>query len=343
MLLLLTIALVLVGAVALVIGFVNDAMFPIYLSIACSLAAAVVLVVFSRLSKARVEPAAAPAAIADEPAGPLLARRETELAEADDAEFPIPDYEDRRVAEIVPMLADLDRDELEWVREVEAAGRNRTTVMRRIDDLLAESEGDPVDEEEDAGEDTLVGAAASFGRDEDDEDLDDEEEFEDEDDEDFEDELVAGDEDLFPIADYDELSVAEILPVLEELTLDELEEVGDREAEGQNRAAILDRVDELLDEGEAAEAAAPAKRPAKKTTAKKATAKKTTAKKAGAKKTTAKKAAATKATAGRSAAKKATTAKKAGAKKAPAKKATAAKKAGAKKSPAKKSPAKRAR
>ena len=324
MLLLLTIALVLVGAVALVIGFVNDAMFPIYLSIACSLLAAVVLVVFSRLSKARLEPAGAgAAAIADEPTGPLLVDRDADR----DGDFPIADYEDRRVAEIVPLLADLDLDDLEVVRAYEAAGRNRTTVIRRIDDLIAESDGAPLTDEEEQ-EDTLVGAAASFGRDDEaelDEDFDDEEE-------------LPAEDDLFPIADYDELSVAEILPLLDELTLDELEEVGDREADGQNRAAVLDRVDQLLDEGEAAEAAAPKKAAPKKATVKKTAAKKATAgKKATPKKAPAKKAAASK-----------STGKKAAVKKSPAKKATATKKAtasksAAKKSPAKKSPAKRAR
>lgn len=329
MLLLLTIALVLVGAVALVIGFVNDAMFPIYLSIACSLLAAVVLVVFSRLSKARLEPAGAgaAAAIADEPTGPLLVDRDIDR----DAEFPIADYEDRRVAEIVPLLADLDVDELEAVRAHEAAGRNRTTVIRRIDDLIAESDG-AADRGDEDREDTLVGAAASFGREEE-SDLD--EDF----DEGGDEEVV---DDLFPIADYDELSVAEILPLLDELTLDELEEVGDREADGQNRAAVLDRVDQLLDEGEAAEAAGAKKAAPSKTTAKKAAATKATgAKKTAPKKAPAKKAAASKATAKKAAASK-TAAKKATAKKATAKKTTASK-SGAKKSPAKKSPAKRAR
>src|SRR5688500_4412709 len=103
-------------------------MFPIYLSIACSLLAAVVLVIFSPLSKARLEPAGAPA-ISDEPTRPLLVGREIDR----ETDFPIPDYEDRRVAEIVPLLADLDIDELEMVREHEAAGRNRTTIVRRID------------------------------------------------------------------------------------------------------------------------------------------------------------------------------------------------------------------
>ncbi|MBW3536378.1 MAG: hypothetical protein KY395_01230 [Actinobacteria bacterium] len=309
MLLLLTIALVLVGAVALVIGFVNDAMFPIYLSIACSLLAAVVLVVFSRLSRARLEPATAGPVVAEEPARPLRQRS--------GAEFPIADYEDRRVAEIVPLLSDLDNDELQMVREREADGRNRTTVIRRIDDLMDERTGVAVGARDDAdqGEDTLVGSAATFGRDEEDEDFEDEE---------------VDEEDLFPIADYDELSVAEILPVLDELTPDELEEVGDREAEGQNRDAILDRVDALLDEEEAA---APVKKKAakKKAPAKKAPAKKTAASK--------KKAAKKKAPAKKSTAKK-STAKKSGAKKSTAKKSTA-KKSGAKKSTAKKSAAKR--
>lgn len=334
MLLLLTIALVLVGAVALVIGFVNDAMFPIYLSIACSLLAAVVLVVFSRLSKARLEPAGAPAAIVDEPTGPLLVGRETTR----DADFPIPDYEERRVAEIVPLLSDLDRDELELVRAHEAEGRNRTTVIRRIDDLIAESDGAAVDEEEPAEEDeALVGAAASFGRDEQD-DLDEDFDEADEEDADVE-------PDLFPIADYDELSVEEILPLLDELTLDELEEVGDREADGQNRAAILDRVDQLLDEGEAAEAAAPKKAAATKAAPQKATAKKAATKKATAKKATTKKAPAKKAaaTGTKSTAKKAAASKKASAKKSPAKKSAATKKATGSKSAAKKAPAKRAR
>lgn len=313
MLLLLTIALVLVGAVALVIGFVNDAMFPIYLSIGCSLLAAVVLIVFSRLSRARLGPAAAVAGD-DVPSRP---------AAASGGDFPIVDYEDRRVAEIVPLLADLDRDELEMVRERESDGRNRTTVMRRIDDLMdASADGGDEDEDVDEGEDTLIGAAASFGRDSDDEDE--------------EDELGDEGDDLFPIADYDDLRPGEILPLLAELTPDELEEVADREVDGQNRAAILDRIDDLLGDEEVAPA--PKKAAGKKASAKKASAKKVPAKKAPAKKVPAtKKTAAKKAPAGK------TTAKRAPAtKKATATRKTAAKKAPARKTTAKKVPAKRA-
>ncbi|MGH9177260.1 MAG: hypothetical protein ACRD0N_01710, partial [Acidimicrobiales bacterium] len=60
MLLLVTIGLVVVGAVSLVIGFVSNSLGPIYLSIACSVIAGVVLVVFSRMAR-RQEGAGAPA------------------------------------------------------------------------------------------------------------------------------------------------------------------------------------------------------------------------------------------------------------------------------------------
>ena len=51
MVLLVTIALVLIGAVSLIIGFIQDSLIPIYISIGCSVAAAVVLVAFSRMSR----------------------------------------------------------------------------------------------------------------------------------------------------------------------------------------------------------------------------------------------------------------------------------------------------
>ena len=292
MLLLLTIALVLIGAVALVIGFVQEAMFPIYLSIACSLGAAVVLVLFTRLSRGRLATTAGTVPLTDEP--PLS------------ADLPITDYDERRVAEIVPLLGDLDRSELQAVRRHEADGRNRTTVIRRIDDLLEEQSDESSDDDIEPGEDTLVGAAAAFGRDSDDDEIDDGES-----------------DDMFPIAEYDDLETSEILPLLDELTADELEEVADHEVDGDNRGKILDRIDALLgDEPKAPAKKTPAKKKAtaKKSPAKKSTAKKAPAKKAAAKKSTAKKAPAKKAPAKKS------TAKKAPAKKAPAKKKSAAKK-----------------
>ena len=59
-LLLVTIGLVVVGAVSLVIGFVSNSLGPIYLSIACSVIAGIVLVVFSRMAR-RQETAGPPA------------------------------------------------------------------------------------------------------------------------------------------------------------------------------------------------------------------------------------------------------------------------------------------
>jgi hypothetical protein len=158
---------------------------------------------------------------------------------------------------------------------------------------------------------------------------------------------AADDDELFPIADYDDLTVGEIMPLLPKLYADEIDVVIDREQSGKARRQIVSRLEELrgsmrgapddltaeewADQQPAAAAPAPARRKAaaKKAPAKKATttAKKTATKKAApakkaaattAKKTTAKKAVPAK--------KAATTTKKAAATKkaAPAKKATKA-------------------
>jgi hypothetical protein len=158
---------------------------------------------------------------------------------------------------------------------------------------------------------------------------------------------ASDDDEMFPIADYDDLTVGEIMPLLPKLYADEIDVVIAREESGKSRRQIVARLEELRDSMDGAPddltaeewaeqrpAAAPAKRsaPAKKTAAKKAPAKKAAApaKKTAAKKAPAKKAAApAKKTATKTAAKKAAPAKKAAA---PAKK-TAAKKTAA---PAKK-------
>jgi hypothetical protein len=296
-LLLLTIALVVVGAVSLLIGFVNDQMFPIYLSIGCSVLAAVVLLVFSRLSRTRLEPAARPATSG---AATTAVRTQTAAAPssfsaADDDVFPIADYDDLRVSEILPLLPELDLDELETVREREESGRARASILRRLDELADELEAP-----------APAAVAAGSARD---------------------------DDDLFPIEDYDDLRAGEILPLLDELEPDELEDVAARERSGAARASILDRIDVRLGrEPEpvtiaASRAGSGTKKAVKKTAAKKTAAKKAPAKKAAPTKAPAKKAAAKKATssakAAGGAAKKAT----GGAKKA-AKKATGSTKKG---------------
>src|SRR5205814_2968069 len=52
-------------------------------------------------------------------------------------DFPIDRYDDLRVNEILPLLADLDSEDLKTVREEEAAGKARASILARIDGLLA--------------------------------------------------------------------------------------------------------------------------------------------------------------------------------------------------------------
>ncbi|MGI8752599.1 MAG: hypothetical protein ACR2MN_09870 [Acidimicrobiales bacterium] len=54
----------------------------------------------------------------------------------DEFVFPIEDYDDLRVAEILPILVELEDDELIDVRDREAAGKARGTILRRIETLL---------------------------------------------------------------------------------------------------------------------------------------------------------------------------------------------------------------
>jgi hypothetical protein len=111
------------------------------------------------------------------------------------------------------------------------------------------------------------------------------------------------------IEDYDDLTAAEILSVLDQLDDDELDLVAEYEEQHQNRAEVLDAVDGLLGEEGGPPGAPAGAAPAKEAPAKEAPAKKAPAKKAPPKK--------------KAAAKKAPAKKKAAAKKAPAKRAGA--------------------
>lgn len=277
MLLLVTIFLVLVAAVSLVIGFVQNSLAPIYISIGCSVAAAAVLLAFSRLSRRQVQPAmpvgagepgaavpagvgAVGAVVTEEPTrqyagvGAATAARGGRPAQlagmvgaAGGEEFPIADYDDLKVADILPLLDQLDEDELREVEERETAGRARATILRRVDDLLS---GEGEEDLEVAGE-----AATPAGI-----------------------PVVPPPAAVFPVPDYDDRKVSEILPVLGGLSDEELQAVRDREAAGAGRATILKRVDQLLGQAAGAPAAA-TKRTAKAASATKTA--KTTAKKAG--------------------------------------------------------------
>jgi hypothetical protein len=332
-LLLVTIVLVLIAAVTLLIGIFGDSLALIFVSIGSSVLAAVVLGVVSQMTKRRpaeataggpaplaTAPATEPATErigAPEPVGASTSVMETvsTVADAAGGALPIAGYDSLRVNEILPKLSSLDLDELETVAQHEESTKNRTSVLNKIDELMdaLEAEGAPVA--------APAATVADVG------------------------------ERAFPIADYDALDADEVVGLLADLDADELEEIAEYEETHANRDAVLDAIDDRLDELEGVAPAASRVATAVKITGKKATAKKAGAKKAStAKKTTAAKKATAKKAASRPPAKKAaaaarttaTAAKKATAKKATAKKATA-KKATAKKVATKKAAKKTAR
>ena len=248
-------------------------------------------------------PAAAPEPEPQYDAEPATAQYAAVSDEADDG-FPIADYDRMRATDLLRRLGSLDRNQLEAVRAREEAGKNRFTIMSRIDVLLAgmtepawDAADDDWEDDEAAGVEAVesdttvieVGAADDFDDEDDfapaavddfaldDDDWGDEEpadvvtpiplgggEMED----DEVDELVSPAE-AFPIAGYESLTVGQILPRLSDLDADQLAQVRGREQEGRARATILDRIDRLASKSGAAPSA-PArarKAPARKTPA----------------------------------------------------------------------------
>ncbi len=321
MLVLVSFGLVLLATILLVVGLLNDdGLTLIYLSIAASAAAAVVLYVAFRKAKpqAGADASAAPTPLADDiaptpidetaavpvveaeqpPAAPPVAPApepstaagsvdadEDWMADADwedegVVDFPIADYDDLTVAEIMPLLPQLYSDEIDDVIAREQSGKNRSTILQRLEELKqtgTEADAAEAAAEAEAAGDAVAPApapsptpapapstapAASL--------LDDED-----------------DAYFFPIADYDALSVAQITPLLPQLEADELEEVREREVSGAGRKTILGEIDRLLGGAPApAPTKAPAKAPAKKATRKapaKKAARKTAAKKSSTK------------------------------------------------------------
>ncbi len=158
------------------------------------------------------------------------------------AEFPIDRYDSRRVGEILPLLAELDVDELDLVREREERGKGRATLLARIDQLIEQLE------EEDRHEADHRFDAPAAGHDDDDEN--------DDGDEPAAPPTVSqpvsvgalpDDDDYFPIEEYDDLRASEILPLLPELDDDELEMVRQRERSGSARSSIMHRIEALLE------------------------------------------------------------------------------------------------
>jgi hypothetical protein len=307
--LLVSFLLVIVATIFLLSGlFLTKDLALIFISITCSALAGIVLVVAVMKSRPRqgAEPAGdgatltpAPSTVAAGEAAAVAAatgRRPAAGRGGDAREFPIPDYDNLEVVEVLPLLGDLEPAELDMVRQREASGRAHPWILARVDALL-EAEAD-ADTSEHAWAPGPLGNSGQQGR------LIDEEEYEDEDEiaevepddadwasprdrdwaaSDFELDSGADYDEMgrargargvspqveFPIDRYDELRVTEILPLLATLGADDLKMVREEEAGGKARASILSRIDGLLarDVGAGRPApagAAPAKRPAAK-------------------------------------------------------------------------------
>ena len=281
--LLVSFLLVIVATILLLAGlFLTDSLFLIFVSIACSALAGIVLVLAVMKSKPR--PATAPAAdgeghvpAAINVAGESPTARPAPARSAA-REFPIPDYDSLEVVEVLPLLGDLEPAELEMVRQREASGRAHPWILARVDALLeAEADADTSEHTWAPGPIGKAGQQRSLL------DTDDDEIVEVEPDDvdwasprdsdwaasDFPldsgsdyDDLSAGRG--FPIDRYDELRVTEILPLLANLGSEDLKMVREEEAAGKARASILARIDGLLARNVGGVGPAPAKRPAAK-------------------------------------------------------------------------------
>jgi hypothetical protein len=284
--LLVSFLLVIVATIFLLSGlFLTKDLALIFISIACSALAGIVLVV--AVMKSRPRPSAVPAGddgAAVPTPSPVAAevpaeRRPAAPRRAGGREFPIPDYESLEVVEVLPLLGDLEPPELEMVRQREASGRAHPWILARVDALLeAEAEGDT---SEHAWAPGPMGSGGQ-GRLIEDDDEDDIVEVEPDDADwasprdsdwaasdfpldsgtDYDDISVGGrSHQAFPIDRYDELRVTEILPLLPSLDTEDLKMVREEEAAGKARASILARIDGLLArEMPAARPAAPAAR-----------------------------------------------------------------------------------
>jgi len=177
----------------------------------------------------------------------------------DDGGFPIPNYDRLRATELLSQLGSLDRNQLEAVRDREANGKNRFTILSRIDTLLSTAaepawevdEGDWDSEDEKVEAEVLVSEPSATGGGFDDEGSD----------SGLDGALDTDRTAAFPIASYDTLTVGQILPRLSELDPDELAQVRAREEMGRNRATILDRIDRLASRRAPAPLAMPAAAP----------------------------------------------------------------------------------
>ncbi|HEU5448835.1 MAG TPA: hypothetical protein VFW57_07455 [Acidimicrobiia bacterium] len=277
--LLVSFLLVIVATIFLLSGlFLTDSLGLIFVSIACSALAGIVLVLAVMKSKPRpsTTPAAdgegeVPVGVAEESS----AGRQAPARRAESREFPIDEYDSLEVVEVLPLLGDLEPAQLEMVRQREASGRAHPWILARVDALLeAEADADTSEHAWAPGPIGTSGQQRSL--------LDDEDDIVEvePDDADWatprESDWAASDfpldsgsdyDDLsgardFPIDRYDQLRVSEILPLLTNLGAEDLKMVREEETAGKARASILARIDGLLGRSAAGSRTAAAKRPA---------------------------------------------------------------------------------
>ncbi|MDQ3943972.1 MAG: hypothetical protein M3357_02210, partial [Actinomycetota bacterium] len=131
-------------------------------------------------------------------------------------DFPIDRYDQLRANEILPLLSELDSEDLKMVREEEAAGKARTSVLSRIDVLLAREGPSGVP----ASRAAKAAAPASKG--------------------------PSRAARALPIANYDSLTVAQITAQIPSLSVDELKAVRAYEKRHKARAGVLQRIESVL-------------------------------------------------------------------------------------------------
>ncbi len=249
--LLVSFLLVIVATIFLLSGLLlTSSLALIFISIACSALAGIVLVV--AVMKSRPRPGAVPATDGGvPPPAPLpvaaeapAERRAVAPRQADGREFPIPEYDTLEVVEVLPLLGDLEPAELEMVRQREASGRAHPWILARVDALL-EAEAD-ADTSEHAWAPGPIGSGGQGRL------LDDEDDIA---------EVEPDDADWASPRDAD--WAASDFPLDSGSDYDDLKTVREEEAAGKARASILARIDGLLGrEVPGGRSAAPARRPA---------------------------------------------------------------------------------
>ena len=130
-------------------------------------------------------------------------------------DFPIDRYDELRANDILPLLSNLDAEDLKMVREEEAATKSRTSVLSRIDMLLAREGPAGVAAPRPAKAASRPKAPSKAAQ-------------------------------SLPIENYDSLTVAQITAQIPGLSVDELKSVRAYEKRHKARAGVLSRIESVL-------------------------------------------------------------------------------------------------